>query len=439
MTGASPPSVASNIKKLAYSFGAVATALSYQAFSTYILYFYVDVIKLSVPLATIGMLIWGIWNAINDPLLGYLSDRTKTRWGRRIPYILFTALPFGLIYFLTWSPPFSSFEQLPLFLYFLTFICLFDLCYTITVLNWAALFPEMFRSLTERAEVNSYRQSFGMLGLMIGIAAPPLLFTTIGWSTMGAIFGALIAAAYLISLYGSKEKPAEGPQPNLFLALKQTLINRSFASFVFSNLFIQYAFTMVLALIPFFAKYILRVPEQNITYIMLSALLVAIPGMFLWRYLAVKFGAKPVYRAAILAFLLSLIPFLFLSSLSGAMISAVLVGLSFSGIILISDVLLSDVIDEDVLNSGARREGMYFGTNALVTRLAIGLEAASIGSVFILTEYNPVIFTQSREFLAGLRFLIAGLPIVALLLAHFLMRFYPLEGERLTWIKERLK
>jgi len=439
LTGASPPSVASNIKKLAYSFGAVATALSYQAFSTYILYFYVDVVKLSVQLAAVGMLIWGVWNAINDPLLGYLSDRTKTRWGRRIPYIAFTALPFGLIYFLTWSPPFSSFEQLPLFLYFLTFICLFDLCYTITVLNWAALFPEMFKSLAERAEVNSYRQSFGMLGLMIGIALPPLLFTTIGWSAMGAAFGALIALAYFISLYGSKEKPAEEPQPGLLLALKQTLINRSFASFVFSNLFIQYAFTMVLAMIPFFAKYLLRVEEQKISFIMLGALFFAIPGMFLWRYLAVKHGAKPVYRAAILAFLFSLVPFLFLSSLPFAIVGAVLVGLSFSGIILISDVLLSDIIDEDGLNHGARRAGMYFGANALITRLAIAFEAVSIGSVFILTEYNPVIFTQSREYLAGLRFLIAGLPILALLLAHFLMRFYPLEGKRLKWIKEQLK
>ena len=87
-------------RKLAYSFGAIATALSYQAFSTYIFFFYVDVIQLPSYLAAIGMLVFAIWNAVNDPLAGYISDHTRSRWGRRIPYIALGAVPFGIIYFL---------------------------------------------------------------------------------------------------------------------------------------------------------------------------------------------------------------------------------------------------------------------------------------------------------------------------------------------------
>ena len=415
--------------------------MSYQAFSTYIIYFYVDVVRLSVGLVSMGMLIWGAWNAINDPVFGFISDRTRSPWGRRIPYIMFTALPFGLIYFLVWSPPFTVINELALFLYFLIFICLFDLCYTIVVLNWAALFPEMFRTLKERAEVNAYRQSFGMAGLIIGIALPPLIYTTLGWPAMGAIFGALIIVAYYISLWGSEEKepPRDEKSLGILDAFKNTFINKSFATFASSNLLIQFSFIMVLALIPFYAKYILRVEDQKITVIMLAALGAAIPMMFIWRSLTVRFGAKKTYLAAISLFALSLLPFFIISNFYLCLAAAVFVGLSFSGIILISDVLISDIIDEDAVNTKSRREGIYFGANAFICRFAIALEAICIGLIFTMTGYNPVIFTQTKEFLFGLRWLISGLPIIALILAFFIMYMYPLDEERLKWIREQLK
>ena len=229
-------------RKLAYSFGAVATALSYQAFSTYIIFFYVDVVKLPAYLAAIAMLIYGIWNAINDPLAGFISDHTKTRWGRRIPYIALGAIPFGIIYFLLWIPPFLDFSQAGLlFLYFLIFICLFDGFYTVTIINWASLYPEMFPSLLERSQVNAYRQSFGMLGLVLGIAAPPLIYGALGWGVMGAIFGAVISTSLLIALWGSRENKIFSSEKQLPLgpSLKATLKNRSVLTFVFSNLFVQ--------------------------------------------------------------------------------------------------------------------------------------------------------------------------------------------------------
>ena len=163
-------------RKLAYSLGSFATALAYQSFAIYLIFFYVDVMKLSPYLAAIGMIIFGIWNAINDPILGYLSDRTRTRWGRRIPYLAFGILPLGLVYYLLWVPGFSELNQVfQLFIYFVLAICLFDTFYSLIAINIVALYPEMFRDLTERTQVNSLRQSFWMLGLGAGMILPPLI------------------------------------------------------------------------------------------------------------------------------------------------------------------------------------------------------------------------------------------------------------------------
>jgi GPH family glycoside/pentoside/hexuronide:cation symporter len=95
------------------------------------------------------------------------------------------------------------------------------------------------------------------------------------------------------------------------------------------------------------------------------------------------------------------------------------------------DLIIADVIDEDETKTGTRREGMYFGANAFITRFAIALEALSMGLIFVSTDYNPYIFTQSDVFLTGLRFLIAGFPLIALLLAFVIIWFYPLSGKKL--------
>jgi GPH family glycoside/pentoside/hexuronide:cation symporter len=299
----------------------------------------------------------------------------------------------------------------------------------------------MFPTLPERSEVNSYRQTFGMLALILGVALPPLIYSTLGWDKMGLIFGSIITAVVLITLLGSREKKEFSMDKPLGIkdAISKTFTSRSFLAFVISNLFIQYTFTIILAAIPFFAKYVLNVGPKETSLMLLTTFLTAIAMMYFWRIFAVRFGPKNTYMAAISFLAFSLLPFFVVKNYMACIISTSLVGIGLAGIILISDILISDVIDEDELRSGVRREGMFFGFNAFICRFAIALEAASLGIVFTLTGYNPNILGQSSSYILGLRLLIAGLPILSLIIAAVVMIFYPLSGKRLIEIRKELE
>ena len=115
--------------KILYASGSLAVALSYQAFGTYIQFLYIDILGLKAALVGIGWALYGLWNAINDPLAGYWSDRTRTRWGRRIPWIAGLFIPLSLTFYLLWVPPspLVQADGIPLFIYFMALVLIFDL------------------------------------------------------------------------------------------------------------------------------------------------------------------------------------------------------------------------------------------------------------------------------------------------------------------------
>ncbi|MBN3033503.1 MAG: MFS transporter [Candidatus Saganbacteria bacterium] len=430
------------IRQLGYSLGALGTAFAGQAFATYVIFFYVDVVKLPVYLAGLALLIYAVWNAINDPVAGFISDRTRSRYGRRLPYLAACLLPLGLVFYLIWVPPFRGLDQYRLlFGYFLAAICLFDGLLAFVGINWSALFPEMFLGFRERLAVNSYRQLFGLFGLILAIGLPPYFYSVWGWGAMGAAGGALIVLVLLLSLSVCRERPAFKAPPDLAFrrALAATLFNRSFLSFVAANFFAQFALLTMLAAIPFYAKYVLHAGTQTVMLVLATASLSSLVMLFGWRLPARWLGAKRMFMTALLLLAAALQPLFGVVSLDAVLLDAVLIGAALAGYFLICDVVIADIIDEDELRTGQRREGAYFGMNVFVTRFSVGLQALALSAVFLFCGYNPYIYTQPRGFAAGLRLLIAGLPAIALLLGFVIMIFYPLSGRRLAEVREQLR
>ncbi|MEM3832498.1 MAG: MFS transporter [Thermoprotei archaeon] len=426
--------------KIAYSLGALGSAISYQAFSTYFYFFYVDVVRLVVALASIGMMVYGVWNAVNDPLAGYLSDRYRTRWGRRKPYILFGFIPMALSFIIIWTPP-ASRDMILLFMYYTFVINLFDTVYTFVILNWTSLFPEMFSELSERAEVSAYRQLFGVVGLIFGIAAPPLIYSTLGWVWMGVFIAVITAITMYISLFGVYEKEEfKFDKPlNIKDALIATFHNKSFMTYISGNVGIELAYLLLAATAPFYTKYVLKVGAFETSLFFLTAFLSAIPMLYVWRKITVKYGAKRAYMLSIGYFGIMLLPALFAFDFVSGIVVAVLIGAGLSGSLLLPDVVISDVIDEDEVKTGVRREGMYFGINAFFIRISIVLQAIIIGFVLSITGYIPDIIPQPGIVEFGIRALMSIIPFVILFLSLIFVKEYPLDGQYLQRIKLELE
>jgi len=429
-------------QKLAYSFGSLGAAVPAYTAQTYVVFFYADVLKLPIELIGYTMIAYGIWNAINDPLFGYLSDRTRTRWGRRIPYVAGGLVPLALAFILLWIPPFRVVDgrYLSLFIYFTVMMFLFDGIYTLVILNWTALFPEMFPSLKDRSVVSMWRQIFGNIGLIIGIALAPMVYGSLGWPSMAVLYGAITAVALIISLLGSRELgPRSDEEPlNVLPALKYTLANKSFMTYVVACMLIQFTFVLIMAMVPFYSKYVLKIAEEQSTYLLGAVFIVVFVMLAPWMRHTVKVGPKQAMSLAIAVFCVTLLPFGLAYNFVTGVVCGALLGLGLAGLMLLFDVLLADVIDEDELRTGRRREGMYFGANALFIRLGVSAQALVMSQVMKASGYDPNLATQPASVVTGIRLLMTAVPIAALVLALLVLRMYPLYGENLVRLKQEL-
>jgi GPH family glycoside/pentoside/hexuronide:cation symporter len=440
-------------QKIAYAAGSLGAALSYQAFNNRIQFLYIDEIGINAALIGTVWFIYGLWNAINDPLMGQLSDNTRSRFGRRIPYIAFATLPMVVFFILMWTPP-RQVDTWLLVAYFILTVFIFDTLWTLVVIAWTALFPEMLPDLRERAAVSGWRQVFSILGLILALALTPIVIDQLGWTGMALTFGAVTAVSFFVSLLGSREQPelhqAEEGLP-LFKALKASLTSRSFRWFLLANLAKEFIFNIMVAALPFYAKYVIRLTDipGGLSAALQESLLLgvpfilSIPAMFVWTKITQRIGSRRAWIYASLAFIPGLIIVLVASNFTTAIIGTCTLVLGLPGLLMLSDLLISDVIDEDELIVGHRREGMFFGMNGAIIRLAFSAEAILIATILPLTGYiapseGVPVPVQPVSAVWGFRFLMAGAPILAVLVTVFALRFYPLYGKRLSEVRAQL-
>ena len=448
----------SNKKAAAYSVSQIVNTAAFQSFSLLTFTFYFAVVGINVILISIGFLIWSIWNSINDPMLGYLSDRTHTRWGRRYPYIMASIIPLALIMILLFTPPisFGITDELTNFAYFLIIIIIFELFFTMFDLNLISLFPELFITDEERAKANAIRMTFYIASLIIAFILPTFIipdFSDPKYLREFQIFG--IICAIIIVIFGIiflKVSPKERAEfkdeykraPGFITALKTCTKNKTFIRYVPAEVALWFVIGMLTTIIPLYGKFVLGIGAGETMFIglLLIALFIsaAVFMNILWKPLVRKIGTRKSFLISVLIWVLTLAPLMFIQDRWQALIVFFVMGIGLSGPIYFVDLILADIIDEDEVNTKTRSEASYYGVKMFFIRLSTVFVFLTIALVF--TNVGWTVFEPEKVtplVLFGLRALMFIFPAIALGITFLAVYHYPLHGERLKRVKVELQ
>lgn len=435
------------VKHVSYSFGNFANTIAYQVFSNRIQFYYVDIMGLNAGLAGVLWTIYGVWNMINDPLMGQLSDRTRSRYGRRVPYVAIGAIPLGLSFFFLWTPPGQNPWALAAYFFMILFI--FDTIYSLTIIAYNALFPEIAPTVKDRVDLSTVREILATIALLLSYILAPIIAEEVGYITMGAIMGALIAIGYLVSMIGVKEAPIDEKeeQVGLIASLKIVLTNIPFRWFLGANIAKEYIWLALGAMLPFWRKYALGIQAPVDVFgvelgagdaeaVLLGlAIILAIPFLLIWRPLVPRMGFRRAWIAGALVFLPGLLVMGFANNFYTGLAGTLLVAPGLAGSMIMPFPVISEVIDDDARKHGYRREGIFFGMNGGITKLAFSAQGVLFGLIMSAAGYLAGEAVQSTSAVNGIRLLISGTPILACLIIIFCMYKYPLGRDRNMHLK----
>jgi GPH family glycoside/pentoside/hexuronide:cation symporter len=419
-----------NNSPISFGLGSFGLESAYKVFVGYYVFFYVDMLGLAVALMAIINIIFAIWDAINDPLVGYLSDNTRTRWGRRRPWLL-AGLPFYIILLvLTYAVPgvFRSGELL--FWYALVVILLFETSYTVLGVNYDALFPELFQKFRERSRASAYYQGFCMSGELVGFALTPIIYAQFGFGPMAVFFAALTAVTLLIGIMRSSEDPrAQDVAPlNLKDAFGDVLRDKPFWLFAIALTFLTFTTGLYTLATPFWVKYTLGASPETTSLIFATVFIVAILVVSLWSRLMRRWGVKRTWIWAIVVMALSAVILGLAPTLILGVIGAAVAGMGLAGIKVCREMIMANLVNQSLARTGQRREGIYYSLLRFFGKLSKILEALALVLLALLFGYisgddpgpNP-----DQAF----RFLISVLPFIFMAVSLWLSRGLPFEVE----------
>ncbi len=353
-----------------YAIGMFGTSIPINMFKTYAAVFYVDGLGLNTKYYSLILFIYTFIDAIDNPVYGFLSDRTRTRWGRRRPWLVIGTPLLVLFFILFYNPPAFGSEN-AIFVYVLLMYIMTGTLDSLVNANYGALFPELFKDDAVRAKTNAMRQAFQLVAMVISIALTPMVTEQIGYANTSIVYGILALAVILYCTFGCHESPQaiETEKPKFLSTLKVLLTNRKFWIFGLANAFYSAAMSLVMQAVPFFVKYSLHLDSGDTTFLLGAVLLIAIASVAVWAFFVRRYRLLPIWRTALITLTVAFVPMYFVTSLGTAIVGSALIGFGMAGVITTMDLIAARIMDEDTRKYGLRREGIYSSMLGFMNRL----------------------------------------------------------------------
>ncbi len=408
-------------------------------------FFFVSYFGMDAKWSALCWLLFGIWNALNDPLFGYVSDRTKFKLGRRIPYIRYGALAIAAVFVLAWVVFFDTGSDVQMFVQMFVSLFLFDMLYTAIATSLYVMPFEMAVTNEARSKILLVKVIFGLVALSVplvllaqleGILNRSLQQFQLTMTIIGVVAGVIMFLSTFFYKENSYVKHEE--QYPFIKSLVTCFKNKNFIVFEvisFSVTYIQTA--LMLGLSYYFGSC-----SVNYLFSYLAMFAGIVVGIILWMKPGAKWGVKKCVVIMCSVFCAALLFLLFLGQYTLASVVGFFgAGIGFAGGTYLIPMMNGDVIDFDEHLSGLRREGMYAGVNSLICKPAISIANALFPLMIQWFGYDASVSLaqQSSTAAFGIRFSWVSVSAVLLLICVLVIgRFYSLDGDKWASIKNKL-
>ncbi len=446
--------------KFIYGLGDWGASAATTARNAFWFVFLTNVVGIGPGIAGTVVLVGKIWDSINDPLVGTLSDRLQTRWGRRRPFLLFGAVPFGLtFFFLFYVPPFDS--RLALAIYYGAAYLVFDTIYTIVNVPYSALTPELSEDYDERSNLAGWRMSVSIFAALVTGGTFKLLAEHVfavwfgggtegiraGYALAAAIWGVTMAIPLLI-LFKHIEEPERAPDVDPIRPLqtfREVFSNRPFrlGATIYLLSFVTVDIILVV-FVRFMIDYV-RVKPGFDNLLLAVVLGIAFLTMPLVVQLMRRFGKRNTYIGSML---LMAVVLLIISQVPPGgqnlmLAAAVFAGMGFGAAQAVPWAIVADVVEADELKTGKRREGIYAGYLVFFRKLASAFAIFIVGQVLALTGFissttGSAYIAQPESALWALRIFVGVVPAIMLFFSVMVAWRYPLDKESYQEIQRQL-
>lgn len=446
--------VLSKREKVSYGLGDMGNNIAYGAVGFYFVFFLTDVAGISPLWAGYIFMIVRIWNAVCDLIMGVISDHTKTRFGRRRPFLLYGAIPLGIGFALLWLVPFKGNVQL--IIYYTIIGILFNTLYSFVSIPYNALLPELSQDYDERTSISGYKMAFSFVGSLLSAMGVTYIVDTIypgksmyatSFPVMGRVLALVLAVSILLAFVGTKERveaKVSENQGNIWTNLKSLMKLKEFKLVLGVFIFNMVSFDIIMALYIYFMKYALKISDSLSYIFMAIPLVAAVVVTPIWVGISNKIGKQKTYIISAIYFLIPLFACLFIPAgnipVTAAITILIGVGMSASQVLIFS--ILPDVVEVDELKNGVRREGVIYGATMLLYKISsaiiVALVSAAMGWFGYIESTGNSVVTQSASAVFGIRLLMSCMPAICLILSVIFIKKLSLGKESFNNVKKSI-